>query len=793
MSQGSYEDDFDEYDEDFDSEDEPGAQSPAAPKHHGTATAAATAAAKAAAQPVPAQQQQQQRQEPQQHSRGLFGGFEPPPALRHAARIRSDADRSAAARQLVASRARMQQVQLQLTPLCELWACRALTLYELMVRGQGAFTRRRCRAAQTRVPGDDVADGEAQSEAVDCAEASCQAPDCAAGDLSAKGAAAARCSPVGPRAPQIRGSGAVSSAAPGTWQQGDASRLARLGGFLDWAAAQVVGEMERRPVTALLEASISGGGGSGVSFARRPSDSAAAAATGGAPLQGSRELGWAPLLAGWRPVAACSPQLQGGGTAQEAAEEVCVAYRPARQTRGDAQQQGLGMLPGRGLLAVWALEAGRADRLDGRGRGSASANQSAGQLPAAVLVSEAAPVAATYGTGAAAGVVIAATDDGALCAWDLAERPRRRDAVSVGGASVAARPPSFTSAAAALRDGGSATPAEPPAAIAAVAPAAAARAGAGAGACGCSVVVLGVWGGVSVWSARLLAAADAEAAEVDPGVRPGSRLILVHTHDCPPPGAAAARPRQLAAPAAEPSRDACTAPRPGGAVCATCLALVPGEGQQLLVGTAAGTVLRGARFGAAPPPRVYTPDEPRPPLAALAAALNGGLGSGGEGGDQLSAACSGAAVTAVAVSPFRPDCFLSARADGSLALHSLARSAAARTWRPAAGGGAPLAAVRWSPARAAAAVSVDARGGLLLWDFARDAKAPVSSLQLPQPLPAGPAAAACVAFELVPSSRGGALAAVAAFADGRVLWRALPDWLWRPQPGDGDALAALLA
>lgn len=147
------------------------------------------------------------------------------------------------------------------------------------------------------------------------------------------------------------------------------------------------------------------------------------------------------------------------------------------------------------------------------------------------------------------------------------------------------------------------------------------------------------------------------------------------------------------------------------ACCATCLALVPGEGQQLLVGTAAGAVLRGARIGRPPPPRVYAPRELRPSLVQQA--LNGGEpggggwgggsrvagdagagGAGGAGGACGGAAACGSAVTCLDVSPFCAEAFLSGHGDGCMALHSLGWSGAARVW--AAAGAGPLVSVRWA-------------------------------------------------------------------------------------------------
>jgi hypothetical protein len=318
----------------------------------------------------------------------------------------------------------------------------------------------------------------------------------------------------------------------------------------------------------------------------------------------------------------------------------------------------------------------------------------------------------------------------------------------------------------------------------------------------------------------------------------------VKTQQCLPLGAAAA-PRR---PPPQPQRPAASA---GAAACTTCLALVPGPGQQLLVGTTTGAVLRGARAGAPPPPRVFTPQEGRLTLGQLAlnaAGCGSGVGSnieaapGGRcsGGDQA-VGLIGAAVLGLAACPSRPEAFLAGRADGSLSLHVLSRSAAVRVWEGAAaapliavgcvggavvgtgrqpgvawtgmqkGGSQRLAScrsagftacwrasvangillprrVRWAPRRACVALALDASGCLHCWDFSRDAKRPTASLQLP-PLGSGPPCA----FALCPCASPSGAAFVVAGRGGRARWHELPAWVGQPQPGDAAALNTLLA
>lgn len=241
------------------------------------------------------------------------------------------------------------------------------------------------------------------------------------------------------------------------------------------------------------------------------SGSAGAADKGGSLSAGCHPLMWPPILAGRRAVAACFPPAPPRGAAAGACRppsEVCVAYRPVAMAPDKAMQEH--GLPGFGLLAVW--EMGEAGPLS---------------TPVTLLLSEGAPVACCYGSGGCSGVVVAVTEDGAVFGWDLAEPSRSGDLVvdltKVGGAQskVAVRRASFTSEASVLRD-----VLNPEAAVAVAAVAQArggglARAGVGSGGGSCSIVVLGVWGDVSVWMMRLVGSVEAAVLESDLGVRPG--------------------------------------------------------------------------------------------------------------------------------------------------------------------------------------------------------------------------------------------------------------------------------
>jgi hypothetical protein len=600
------------------------------------------------------------------------------------------------------------QVALERVAPPDAWSSPARSRLELLARSEGPFAHRRAAAAQTRVPGEDVQDAGAQCggrRAGAAAHVACQAAPAEGIDPSAAAATLrerqhpADCRHAGPD------------------PQHD------MAAFAGWAAAEVLRELAR----------AGGAHAAGQQGAVAP-------ASGGSqdwgPLSldaGSAALEWPELLAGRRPAgAALAPAAAAEGGTGRGGSKVAVAYRPTALLPDLAlHEHGLAA---RGLVVVWDVASG-----SGRGSGGGAA------APVVALVCEAAPAACCYGAGTCARVVVAATDDGALCAWDLEEGDETGSAApgqaaaewaefsghSGGGGTsrrLALRRPSFCSAtgAAAGRGGGAGEGAadaalEPPIVIAAAAPSGSAGATSRFCGGGCSLVVLGTWGLVSVWSARRLPAAEAAVAEAHPGVRPGggapsenwglqgvlqlqrqsttahhpplcqptgSRLVLVQTQECVPLGAAAAPRHALRLPGPQQQPQQLADPGPA-CCCSTCLELLPGPGQELLVGTAGGTVLRGARAGAPPPPREFRPEEGRLPLRQLplnagAAGDAGGVAAGGTACGSGGAAAIGAAVRCLAACPSRPDAFLVGCADGSLSLHVLAHAAAVRVWRGAA-------------------------------------------------------------------------------------------------------------
>jgi hypothetical protein len=125
-----------------------------------------------------------------------------------------------------------------------------------------------------------------------------------------------------------------------------------------------------------------------------------------------------------------------------------------------------------------------------------------------------------------------------------------------------------------------------------------------------------------------------------------------------------------------------------------CLLLLPGATQQLLVGSAGGTVLKGAGLGAAltTPPHQYTSVQWWPGVGGSAARLDSpgdtstvsdaGRGNSARlGGGGVDASGVVGAVTSLAVCPLLPEALLAGHSCGRLALFSLKRSRPVWVWQ----------------------------------------------------------------------------------------------------------------
>lgn len=353
----------------------------------------------------------------------------------------------------------------------------------------------------------------------------------------------------------------------------------------------------------------------------------------------------------------------------------------------------------------------------------------------------------------------AGMEEGGVCAWDLSEPAGSHPQEQMGGSCWTARRPAYTTEAHVMLKDALVEP------VVDVAAAASASTSTGS----CQLVCLSDSGRVVVYAMQMLASSQAAAAAAsDLGMRPGSLLRLVssgageqsrrqccfvrtaHATDCwlccssreaalhdhhpsqaDMHGFAGVRLGRAAAQPVyglEPST-------PCPHLSAACLALIPGQGTELLVGAGQGTVLRGAWFGLPGLPRQFAAQEWRPPLAALTTNASTALPGVFVGVEhcncdaacglflKLSRKCSctclrsasnactlkqcmlfphcgpcaaeggglakpgglpswaSSQVVSLALSPACPDAFLAAHSCGTLALHTTRRSGAALVWR----------------------------------------------------------------------------------------------------------------
>lgn len=150
------------------------------------------------------------------------------------------------------------------------------------------------------------------------------------------------------------------------------------------------------------------------------------------------------------------------------------------------------------------------------------------------------------------------------------------------------------------------------------------------------------------------------------------------------------------------------------------LQVLPG-GHQFLVGADAGRVLRGSWVGVPPAPKQYLPAD----HATLSSTATHGSPSREKGRYASS-------VTALHVSPFCPQAFLSGHDTGMVTLHYLDSHEAAVVWPEAASGA--VAVVRWSASRPAVFLVLDKLCTLYTWDLTRSRNAPIIVQQVRYPV-----------------------------------------------------------
>jgi hypothetical protein len=130
----------------------------------------------------------------------------------------------------------------------------------------------------------------------------------------------------------------------------------------------------------------------------------------------------------------------------------------------------------------------------------------------------------------------------------------------------------------------------------------------------------------------------------------------------------------------------------------SCLLVLPGATQQLLVGTDGGRVLKGAALGVTQPPHEYTSVQwwPGSQYAATSDtdAIPDGSGTGSIVGSSSSYSSLCGAVTSMSVCPLLPDAWVAGHSCGRLALFSQKRSRPSWVWQHPTG--APVVAVRYA-------------------------------------------------------------------------------------------------
>ncbi|KAJ9525754.1 hypothetical protein QJQ45_003427 [Haematococcus lacustris] len=237
-------------------------------------------------------------------------------------------------------------------------------------------------------------------------------------------------------------------------------------------------------------------------------------------------------------------------------------------------------LGSRGCLCVWDL--------------------SAPERPRHVLISEGAPTCCAFGPPPASHLVFAGMEEGGVCAWDLDEPSSRHPSELLGGKPTPARRPSFSTEGAPIIDTGLSPCLGPITGVATVSKEGGSRT------TPCNVLAVTAWGEVHVYTASLVSGADGGAADMDTGMRIGSRLRLLRNAGVVRLGLAALQ-----------SVDTLMTPVP-----AFCLMPLSGPkySGQVIVGSDAGRCLRGSWVGTAPAPKVFLAADQTSPAAVSSAA-----------------------------------------------------------------------------------------------------------------------------------------------------------------------------
>jgi len=546
----------------------------------------------------------------------------------------TDAEARAARKRLAEARKKMKFVQLEVIAIDDLFVAAPLSEYDLFSMARGTYANTKAAAVQTN---DDAREEEAQTEEVPSRSYASQVPDDRNKMTEAEVFAFSVDASSAPRAsaaPAMQRGSATARVL-----SGEAGLEVKLASFMQWAGPVMLAALGMAPDSRVL------------SF--------------GADPRGGQGMGAGLLHLGWEEVLAHRPVTSVSFSPSSTETQVLVAYGPVGAQLGAAELIKDHTFASKGVLCVWDL--------------------AAPSRPRHLLVCEGAPSCATFGPPPATHLVFAGMEEGGVCAWDL-EEPAGRHPVEVfsGGSDVVpARRPSYTTEGS--TDAGGAAPITGIAAMA--------KEGGGRSS-PCTVVALGAFGDVCVYTASLLAGADGTAADVDLGMRIGSRVRLLRHAGAVRLGVSALQPPGI----------------PMEPLPAHCLALLaaPKERGQLVVGCDGGRVARGSWVGTPPAPKEYVADD-----ATSAAAVTRAAGS------------VPSAVTCLATSPYHPKAFLAGHGTGTVCLHSTSAAAAVLLWPELGAGG--VTGLAWSPTRPACFFVLDAACTLHHFDLTKSLSGPVAS------------------------------------------------------------------
>jgi len=351
-----------------------------------------------------------------------------------------------------------------------------------------------------------------------------------------------------------------------------------------------------------------------------------------------------------------------------------MAPASARSNGAASKEHGLGV---RGMLCVWDL-------------------RQPGQ-PTHQLLCEGSPACCCWAADDKEPyLVFAGMQEGGVCLWDLREPGMRFPGEEIEGQNVShLRRPTYSTEF--LPPDG-----DIPGGVAALAAVPRSKkAGEGRRSKGNSQLLsCGQWGDVTVWSVNEMSEADvAGTSEVDFGLRVGGRVRLLKNSALLRIGLDAARPaHRLPGVRLQRTRD---------------VALLPRDNNQFIVAADGGRVLMGARYGEAPAPKEFCPEDWG--MLPLSSAARGSVTT---------------QATAVHFSPFYPEVFAAGYSNGSFAVFSIKSSLPLKVWTEVLPGS--VEAVRWSPARPGVLFVLDSAATLHAFDLsAANPEAPAAREALP--------------------------------------------------------------